>query len=304
MAPLTLLETARRRVVLFDGGIGSELISRGLPLGVSPESWNVEHPEVVKKVHESYYAAGSDVVSTNSFGGSTIKLRSHGLDGRCHELNHAAAALAVSVRPEGKFVAGSIGPTGKFLKPQGEYEPADFVKAFAVQAKALSLGGVDVLILETMYNLQEALCALQAAKNASDLSVFATMTFNRSPRGFFTLMGDSVAKCARALEDGGAAAVGANCTLDSADMADLVKEFGTVTSLPIIAQPNAGQPVVSEDNRVVYSQGVEDYVSHLPAMVANGARFVGGCCGTDPTYIRRMSEILRAGTVKPAGHAG
>lgn len=294
MTSPTLLETARRRVVLFDGGIGSELISLGLPQGVSPESWNVEQAELVKKVHESYYAAGSDVVSTNSFGGSTIKLRSYGLDPRCHELNHAAAALAVSVRPQGKFVAGSMGPTGKFLRPQGEFEPADFVKAFAVQAKALSLGGVDILILETMYCLREALCALQAAKNACDLPVFATMTFNRSRRGFFTLMGDSVAQCARALEEGGASAVGSNCTLDSRDMADLVKEFGTVTSLPIIAQPNAGKPVVSADNQVVYTQGIEDYVSHFPAMVADGARFVGGCCGTNPAYIRRMSEILRA----------
>jgi 5-methyltetrahydrofolate--homocysteine methyltransferase len=289
----SLLETAKRRVVLFDGGLGSELIARGLPQGVPPEAWNTDRPDVVAGVHRSYFEAGADVVSTNSFGGSPIKLKSYGLESRAEELNLAAAGLAAAVRPEGRFVAGSIGPTGKFLKPQGDFEPQDFVEAFRVQVDALTRGGVDVLILETMYDLEEALCGLRAARESSPLPIFATMTFNRSPRGFFTLMGNSVAKCARALEEAGASAVGSNCTLDSAAMADLVKEFRAATSLPIIAQPNAGQPTVVDESRVVYSQGVDDYVAHLPAIVSNGARFVGGCCGTDPAYIRRMAEILK-----------
>ncbi len=293
MTSSPLLETARSRVVLFDGGLGSELIRRGLPQGVPPESWNVERPDVVQEVYRSYFTAGSDVVSTNSFGGTPIKLAAYGLESRAPELNEAAARLAVAVRPEGRFVAGSLGPTGKFLKPQGEYDPADFEKAFAVQARALSQGGADVLIVETMYDLEEALCALRAGRGASGVPVFVTMTFNRSRRGFFTLMGDSVAKCASSLEEAGASAVGSNCTLDSAAMADLVKEFRAATSLPIIAQPNAGQPVLSADNTVAYSQGVDDYVAHVPAIVANGARFVGGCCGTNPDYIRRMAEVLR-----------
>lgn len=289
-----VLETARRRVVLFDGGLGTELIKNGLPQGVAPESWNVSRPEIIRNIHRSYFEAGADVVTANSFGGNEIKLANYGLEARGHELNRAAAELAVSVRPEGRFVAGSLGPTGKFLKPQGEYEAGDFEKAFAVQIQALTQGGVDVLIIETMYDLQEALCGLRAAKKASALPVFVALTFNRSPRGFFTLMGDSVAKCVRALEDNGAAALGSNCTLDSAAMADLVKEFSAHTSLPIIAQPNAGQPTISDDNTVVYSQGVEDYVASLPRLVANGARFVGGCCGTNPAYTKRMAEILNS----------
>lgn len=293
MATPSFLDTLRSRVVLFDGGLGSELIRRGLPQGVPPEAWNVERPEVVQDVYRSYFAAGSDVVSTNSFGGSPIKLAAYGLEARAEELNLAAARLAVEVRPEGRYVAGSMGPTGKFLKPQGEYEPADFEKAFAVQARALTRGGVDVLIIETMYDLAEALAAVRAARASSDLPVIATMTFNRTKRGFFTLMGDGVAKCAQALEKAGASVVGSNCTLDSAAMADLVKEFRASTSLPIIAQPNAGQPTIAADNKVVYSQGVDDYVAHVPEMVANGARAVGGCCGTDPGYIRRMAAILK-----------
>lgn len=289
----TLLETARQRVVLFDGGLGSELIKNGLPQGVCPESWNFDRPEVVRGVHRSYFAAGSDVVSTNSFGGSTIKLANYHLDTRCRELNLAAARLAVAEKPADKYVAGSLGPTGKFLKPQGEYEPEAFERAFAVQAEALTAGGVDVLIVETMYDLQEALCALRAARRASSLPVFVTITFNRSRRGFFTLMGDSVAKCAQDLEENGAAAIGSNCTLDSTAMADLVKEFSGQTSLPIIAQPNAGQPTISAGNEVVYSQGLDDYMASVPAIVANGARIVGGCCGTNPAYIKRMAETLK-----------
>jgi len=289
----TLLETVRQRVVLFDGGLGSELIKNGLPQGVCPESWNIDRPEAVRGVHRSYFAAGADAVSTNSFGGSPIKLANYHLDDKCREINLAAAGLAVAEKPAGRFVAGSMGPTGKFLKPQGDYEPGAFEQAFAVQAEALTAGGVDVLIIETMYDLEEALCALRAAKRASSLPVFVTITFNRSRRGFFTLMGDSVAKCVKALEENGAAAVGSNCTLDSAAMVDLVKEFSGHTSLPIIAQPNAGQPTISAGNEVVYSQGVDDYVASVPAIVANGARIVGGCCGTDPAYIKRMAETLR-----------
>lgn len=289
----TLLETARQRVVLFDGGLGSELIKNGLPQGVCPEAWNIDRPEVVRGVHRSYFAAGSDVVSTNSFGGSPIKLANYHLDHKCRELNLAAAGLAMAEKPSGKFVAGSIGPTGKFLKPQGDYEPEAFEEAFAVQAEALAAGGVDALIIETMYDLQEALCALRASRRASSLPVFVTITFNRSRRGFFTLMGDSVAKCAQALEENGAAAIGSNCTLDSTAMADLVKEFSEHTSLPIIAQPNAGQPTISAANEVVYSQGVDEFVASVPTIVANGARIVGGCCGTDPAYIKRMAEALK-----------
>jgi len=290
----SILDAASRRVILFDGGLGTELIRNGLPQGVAPESWNIERPEVIRAIHQSYFDAGADVVTSNSFGGSGIKLASYGLEGRTFDLNQAAAALALSARPAGRFIAGSIGPTGKFLKPQGEYEPKDFEQAFSVQAQALAMGGADLIIIETMYDLREALCALRAARSVTPLPVFVTLTFNRSPRGFFTLMGDSVAKCVKALEENGASALGTNCTLDSEAMADLVKEFSAHASLPIIAQPNAGQPTVSANDAVVYSQGVEEYVAALPRLVANGARFVGGCCGTNPATTKRMAEVLKS----------
>jgi 5-methyltetrahydrofolate--homocysteine methyltransferase len=289
----TILELAKERIVLLDGGFGTELIRHGFPQGECLETWNVERPAVIKEIHKSYFDAGSDAVLTNSFGGSAIKLAGHGQEKRCYELNRAAAAAANAVKPDGRFVGGSIGPTGKFLKPQGEFTKAQFEDAFAEQTRGLNDGGVDFLLIETQYDLKEALCALRGARRASTLPVFVTMTFNHMPRGYFTLMGNSVAACLETLEKEGVPAVGANCTINSEEMAGLVKEMRTVTSLPLIAQANAGKPCLTEEGQVTYSQGLEDYVKHIPAIAANGANLIGGCCGTDPDYIRRMAEILK-----------
>jgi 5-methyltetrahydrofolate--homocysteine methyltransferase len=294
MRPENFWNLLQKRVILFDGGMGTELIREGLPEGYCLELWNVEKPGQVEGVHRRYFEAGSDVVTTNSFGGSPIKLGAHGLDGRAFELNLAAAENAVKAKPEGKFVAGSLGPTGKFLKPTGEYEEKDFEKGFGLQAEALTKGGVDFLIVETMYDLREAICALRGARSRSPLPVFVTMTFNRTPRGFYTLMGNSVRQCLLELEKNEVPVVGTNCTLDSDGMADLVKEMRQETSLPILAQPNAGQPTISSDGKITYSQAVEDYLRHMPNIIQNGANLIGGCCGTDPNYIRRMAAIIHS----------
>jgi 5-methyltetrahydrofolate--homocysteine methyltransferase len=288
----SILDLIRQRTVLLDGAMGTELMARGLPQGTCPESWNVEKPAVVEEIHRRYFAAGSDVVSTNSFGGSRIKLAGHGLEGRTVELNLAAARLARTVTPAGRYVAGSIGPTGKFLKPQGEFAEGEFEAVFAEQARALADGGADVLLIETQYDLREALCALRGARRDSPLPVFVTMTFNAVPRGYFTLMGDTVARCMQGLEKEGARAVGANCTLNSEQMTGLVKAMRQETRLPLIAQANAGQPVLGSDGRVSYSQGLEDYVRFIPDLIRAGANIVGGCCGTSPAYIRAMAESI------------
>jgi 5-methyltetrahydrofolate--homocysteine methyltransferase len=290
---ISLLDLAKERTVLLDGGLGTELMARGLPLGSPPESWNAERPEAVAAVHEAYFAAGSDVVSTNSFGGSRIKLSAHGLGDRAAELNLAAARLACAVRPAGKYVAGSIGPAGRFLKPQGDLSEDELEAAFAEQAAALAEGGVDILLLETHYDLREALCAVRAClRAATPLPVFATMTFNAVPRGFFTIMGDSAARAAAALEGAGVRAVGANCTLNSEQMVGCIGALKQATGLPLVAQANAGKPALGEGGCVVYSQGLEDYVRHVPEIVRAGAAFLGGCCGTTPAYIRAMAEAI------------
>ena len=289
----TICDLIKKRTVLLDGGLGTELIKHGFPQGACPESWNVENPEVVKHIHRSYYQAGSDAVLTNSFGGNKIKMSAYGLEKRCYELNLAAAEIANEVKPKGRFLGGSMGPTGKFLKPQGEHTEAEFEDAFAEQARGLSDGKVDFLLIETQYDLKEALCALRGARKVTSLPVFVTMTFNRTPRGFFTLMGNSVSQCLRELESQGVPVVGSNCTLNSEEMTELVRIMRELTALPLIAQANAGKPSLSSEGEVTYSQGLENYVHFIPQMIKNGANLVGGCCGTNPDYIKRMAEIIR-----------
>lgn len=293
MAPATIFDLIKKRTVLFDGAMGTELMKRGLPQGVCPEEWNISRPEALKEIHRSYYEAGSDAVSTNSFGANRIKLASHGLEDRCHELNVAAARIAGEVRPAGKFVIGDIGPTGKFLKPQGEYTEAAFEEAFAVQAKALAAGPVDFFLIETMFDLREALCAVRGIRSVSSYPVFVSMTFNRTPRGFFTLMGDSVARCVEALETMSLPVIGANCTLTSSDLADCIRAMRKMTAKPLVAQPNAGQPELTGEHEVVYSQGIEDFVKDVPRLVDSGANIIGGCCGTNPEYIRKSAAALK-----------
>jgi 5-methyltetrahydrofolate--homocysteine methyltransferase len=293
MASSTIQDLIKERVVLFDGALGTELMRRGLPRGICPELWNVTHPEVVQDVYRSYFEAGSDAVSTNSFGGSKIKLASYGLESRCHELNFSAAKIASEIRREGQFVCGSMGPTGKFLKPQGEYTEEEFERAFAAQAKALAMGKADFILIETMFDLREALCAVRGARSAASVPVFVTITFNKTPRGFFTLMGNSIAQCVEELEKNAVPVFGANCTLTSSDMADCIREMRKFTSRPLIAQPNAGKPEIKDSQEVVYSQSAEDFVKDIPGILESGASVVGGCCGTTPDYIRQISALLK-----------
>jgi 5-methyltetrahydrofolate--homocysteine methyltransferase len=196
--------------------------------------------------------------------------------------------IANEVKPEGGSVGGSIGPTGKFLKPQGEFTEPEFEEAFAEQARGLADGKADFLLIETQYDLREALCALRAARKVAAIPVFVTMTYNRVPRGFFTLMGNSAGLQVEKRRSGGGPTA-----LDSSDMADLVKVMREKTRLPLIAQANAGKPSLSGEGEVSYSQGLENYLQHIPKIIENGANVIGGCCGTNPDYIRRMAVLVK-----------
>ena len=288
----TIFDVIKKRIVLLDGGMGTELIAHGFRQGECPEAWNVEKPDIVKKIHKSYFDAGSDAVLTNSFGGSQIKLEAYNLGNRCYELNQAAAQNAIDAKPDGKFVGGSMGPIGKFLKPVGNYEETQFEAAYAEQAKGLADGGADFLLIETQYDLMEALCALRGARKVTDKPVFVTMTFKTGPRGYYTEWGNSVQQCVEELEKEAVSVLGTNCTLDSKEMVDLVKIIRDITSLPIIAQANAGKPSLSDEGEVSYEQSIEDYIRYIPEMIKNGANVIGGCCGTNPKYIKRMAEFL------------
>jgi 5-methyltetrahydrofolate--homocysteine methyltransferase len=284
-------DLVRRRLVLYDGGMGTMLFAAGLVDGESPEPWNWEKPEVVNAVYRAYYEAGSDVVQTNTFGGTPIKLAEVDLQERAYEANYLAAKALKAICPEGRYAAGDVGPIGKFMQPMGEYTREEFDAAFEAQVRGLVDGGVDMISIETMYSLEEALCALRAARKVTDLPVAVGMTFDRNPRGFFTLMGEKVPDCMKALEDHGADIVGSNCTHGSPVFIELARVIRDSTALPVIVQPNRGKPAL-ENQVMVYKQTADEFVADVEAIAALGVNVIGGCCGTTPEFIARLRHAL------------
>ncbi|MFH1124134.1 MAG: homocysteine S-methyltransferase family protein [Pseudomonadota bacterium] len=287
-----LLRMAQDRTVLFDGAMGTMLMASGLSSGECPEVWNLEKPSLVMEIHRRYYEAGSDVVHTNTFGGNLIKLSDRGLSGQMEAINLEAARIAREACPQGKFVAGDLGPTGKLFKPLGTLDPHAVEEAYRMQAEALIKGGVDLISIETMFSLQEALAAVRAAKKAQgQILVVASMTYNKTKRGYFTMMGEGVKEAVSALVDAGADVVGANCTLGSRDMIDLTREIRAVTQKPILVQPNAGQPVTRE-GITIYEQSPLEFARHGKEIKAAGADMIGGCCGTDAAFIGELAKAV------------
>ena len=286
-----ILDLVNRRLVLYDGGMGTMLFAAGLVDGDAPEPWNWEKPEVVAAVYRAYYEAGSDVVQTNTFGGTPIKMSEVGMADRAYEANYLAAKALRAICPADRYVAGDVGPTGKFMQPMGEYTREEFGAAFEAQIRGLIDGGVDLVSIETMYSLQEALSALDAAKRVSDVPVIVGMTFDRNPRGFFTLMGETVPTCLQALKDHGADIVGSNCTHGSPVFVDLARAIRDGTDLPVIVQPNRGKPAL-ENETMVYKQTAEEFAEDARRIAELGVNILGGCCGTTPEFIATLRRTL------------
>ena len=280
----------RRETTLLDGGLGSLLIARGLPAGTPPESWAVARPGDVLKAHSDYVAAGSDAVHAATFGANPIRLERFGLGERCEEVNAAAVRLA---RESGaRFVLADVGPTGEYLPPVGSGDRKAWREAFVRQARALSAAAPDALHVETMTDLREALIALEALREgAPSLPVMVSLTFDRKKRGFFTIMGDPLGASLRSLAAAGADAVGANCSVTSADMLSLAREARAAVDLPLVLQPNAGLPGPG-GGEGAYAQAPEAFADEMAAVAAAGVEMVGGCCGTDPRFIRELGKRL------------
>jgi len=202
-----------------------------------------------------------------------------------------AARLAREACPAGKFVAGDIGPTGKLLKPLGDLVIEEAEEAFFRQAQALVKGGVDVVSIETMFSLQEALAALRAAKKLGDVTVIASLTFNRTKKGFFTMMGEGVKQAVSAFEEAGADVIASNCSLGSRDMIDLTKELRAATRRPVLVQPNAGKPE-TQMGVTFYRQTPAEFAQDSKEIRNSGADMIGGCCGTNPEFIRSLVHAL------------
>jgi 5-methyltetrahydrofolate--homocysteine methyltransferase len=289
----TILELAAERVVVFDGAMGTMLLASGLPTGGTPELWNLEQPGIVEEIHRQYYDAGSDVVHTNTFGGTALKLADKGHAEKAEQVNIAAVHIARRACPDGRFVAGDIGPTGRMLPPVGTASVEELEDAFYLQAKALLQGGADLISIETMFSLEESLAAVRSAKKAGDCPVVAAVTYNKTPNGFFTMMGESVAQSAEAFEKAEVDVFASNCTLGSGDMLELVKDMKAATTLPVLIQPNAGKPVADDDGPTRYEQTALEFAQDIKRLVDAGADMVGGCCGTNAEFIREMVRLIQ-----------
>jgi 5-methyltetrahydrofolate--homocysteine methyltransferase len=286
---------AQGDILISDGAMGTYLQAEGLRPGECPEWWCVSHPEVVKGIHEAYIAAGSDIVETNSFGGTCYKLKPYGLEDKVRELNLAAVALAKQAMAGKGYVAASVGPTGHIVEDEGgDVTPQDLYEAFKEQVVALEEGGADAVCIETMLSLSEALQAIKAAKENTKLPVICTFTFEPGARGFRTMMGVTPERAAREAVAAGADIVGANCGNGIVNMIEITRQMRAAKpSTPILINANAGIPVL-EGEKTVFKETPEFMASNVPKLIRAGAQIIGGCCGTTPEHIAAMAKLAKA----------
>ncbi|HXX64959.1 MAG TPA: homocysteine S-methyltransferase family protein [Bacteroidota bacterium] len=275
-----------------DGALGTMLQQRGLKPGQCPEKLNLDRPEVLEDVARLYVEAGADIVETNTFGGTPLKLAQYGLEARTQEIN-ARAVAAVRKAAGGKvYVSGSCGPCGKMLEPYGDTPAEVIFDAFCTQIRSLAAEGVDLLCIETMTDLSEASLAIQAAKSvAPALPVCATMTFDPTPRGFFTIMGVSIPQAVEGLSKGGADVVGSNCGNGIDAMVRIAEEFIRHARLPLIIQSNAGIPKLIEGT-AMYPEGPDFMAEKSRILADHGVKIIGGCCGTTPAHIAAIRKMV------------
>lgn len=280
--------------VLADGATGTQMFKLGLTDGAPPETWNDTNPENVMLVHQQYVDAGAQIILTNTFGGTTFRLKLHDLQDRSEELNRKGAALAKKAAEQADhavFVAGSIGPTGEILQPMGNMSYEEAVESFAIQAKGLHDGGADVFWIETMSDLDEVKAAVEGIRQVSDRPICATLSFDTNGR---TMMGVTPQAAGRAMYEWGLFAFGANCGNGFEDIEMVVQQMHqAVPEAKIIVKSNAGMPQWI-NNELKYDGTPEAMAEYAQRVRALGASIIGGCCGSAPEHISAMKQALEA----------
>lgn len=285
----------RNKVLVMDGAMGTMLQSMGMKPGGCPEELNLSRPELIQKIHKLYLQAGAMILDTNTFGGNRLKLRDFGLENRVHDINFAGIKNAKKASQGMAYVAGSIGPTGKFIEPVGDLTFEEAVDIFKEQAKAIIDAGADLIAIETMMDIREFKAAIIAVRECSDIPVLAMMTFNDDLRSVLGTPGEVTAVVAEGL---GVDVVGANCSVGPERLFEVIKRMSGVTSLPLIMQANAGIPELI-DGRTCYPSRPEEMARYAEDAVAVGARIIGGCCGTTPEHVMAISQAVKKLPFKP-----
>ncbi len=281
-------------ILVADGAMGTMLFERGLKSGECPEGMNLSRLDILEDIARLYLDAGADIIQTNTFGGSPLKLASYALADEAPQINRNAVNAVKKVVAGKAYVSASCGPCGKILKPYGDTDPVYIYESFEIQMQAFAESGCDVICIETMMDLGEMLLALKAAKmKAPGIPVMATMTYDPTPKGFFTIMGDTIEKAAHTLEEAGADVVGSNCGNGIENMIRIAREFRKHTILPLIIQSNAGLPLL-ENGELVYPETPEFMAMKAKELVDAGVSIIGGCCGTTPEHIRAIKKALES----------
>jgi len=289
MALNELLE--RKKVIVADGAWGTEMANKGRKPGECPELLNANNPGMIREIASSFAGAGSEIIITNTFGGNPFKLSKFGLDNRTGELNESGVRLSREASNGRALVFASIGSTGEFLAPLGTVTEREMIDAFAHQVKAFAAAEADGVIIETMTDLGEIICALKAVKDNTELPAICSMTFDKGMQGYATIMGVKPETAAEKLEEAGADAAGSNCGAGIENMIEVAALMRPSTGLPLWFKPNAGLPVLV-DGVTVFRETPEHMASFIPALIEAGANIIGGCCGTTPDHIRRIREVV------------
>jgi len=284
------LKEARKKgkPVLWDGAMGTQLIAAGLA-GPAPELWNLERPELIREIHRDYVRAGSEVIQTNTFGANRLKLKSAGQENMLYQINLSAVRIAKEAGEGKALVAGDIGPTGEMMEPMGNLTPGRADAVYREQGSILAEAGVDLFSIETMFDLAEMKVAIRALKSvAPKIAVVAEMTFKKTGRGFFTMMGVSPEQAVKGMLGAGAEVVGANCSIGPLEMVELAAELRKNTDRPILAQANAGEPKLV-DGKEAYGVSAREFAEFARRIFDAGADAIGACCGSTPEFIREIA---------------
>lgn len=278
-----------KNILLLDGATGSNLMAAGMPRGVCTETWVLQHREVLQKLQKAYINSGSRVIYAPTFGANRINLKMHHLEDKIKEMNYELVAIAKESANGQAFVAGDITTTGKMMAPAGDLTYEEAFEVYEEQISFLRDAGVDMIIAETMINIEETLAAVDAASQVCELPVLCTMTVEADGSIF---SGGNAVEAALALESAGASAVGINCSVGPDQLVSVVRNIKEAVSVPVIAKPNAGMPLIDEQGNAIYNMDPTEFAQHMKVLVENGASIIGGCCGTTPEYIRAVAEEL------------